>query len=64
MWWVFAPTSPPACLASTSSSTRRPWRGSASPCSRPQAPPQAEVWLHAVSVGEVQAAQPLIRHLC
>ena len=29
-----------------------------------QAPPRpAEVWLHAVSVGEVQAAQPLIRHL-
>jgi 3-deoxy-D-manno-octulosonic-acid transferase len=26
-------------------------------------PPRAEVWLHAVSVGEVQAAQPLIRHL-
>lgn len=26
-------------------------------------PPKAEVWLHAVSVGEVQAAQPLIRHL-
>ena len=28
----------------------------------PPAPP-AEVWVHAVSVGEVQAAQPLIRHL-
>jgi 3-deoxy-D-manno-octulosonic-acid transferase len=28
------------------------------------APPRpAEVWVHAVSVGEVQAAQPLIRHL-
>jgi len=26
-------------------------------------PRPAEVWIHAVSVGEVQAAQPLIRHL-
>ncbi len=26
-------------------------------------PPRAEVWIHAVSVGEVQAAQPLIKHL-
>ncbi len=26
-------------------------------------PPVADVWLHAVSVGEVQAAQPLIGHL-
>lgn len=26
-------------------------------------PRQADVWVHAVSVGEVQAAQPLIRHL-
>ena len=31
---------------------------------RGQAPaPRADVWIHAVSVGEVQAAQPLIRHL-
>lgn len=29
----------------------------------PVAPSPAAVWLHAVSVGEVQAAQPLIRHL-
>lgn len=29
----------------------------------PVAPPRARIWLHAVSVGEVQAAQPLIRHL-
>lgn len=28
-----------------------------------ETPPHARVWLHAVSVGEVQAAQPLIRHL-
>ncbi len=27
------------------------------------APPAAEVWIHAVSVGEVQAAEPLIRHV-
>lgn len=27
------------------------------------APPAAQVWVHAVSVGEVQAAEPLIRHL-
>lgn len=27
------------------------------------APPAADVWVHAVSVGEVQAAAPLIRHL-
>jgi len=27
------------------------------------APRPADVWIHAVSVGEVQAAQPLIRHL-
>ncbi|HYN79466.1 MAG TPA: glycosyltransferase N-terminal domain-containing protein, partial [Lamprocystis sp. (in: g-proteobacteria)] len=26
-------------------------------------PPPAAVWVHAVSVGEVQAAQPLIKHL-
>ena len=29
----------------------------------PDGPPAADVWLHAVSVGEVQAAQPVIRHL-
>jgi 3-deoxy-D-manno-octulosonic-acid transferase len=28
-----------------------------------EAPAPADVWIHAVSVGEVQAAQPLIRHL-
>lgn len=28
-----------------------------------QAPASADIWVHAVSVGEVQAAQPMIRHL-
>ncbi|MBK1701753.1 lipid IV(A) 3-deoxy-D-manno-octulosonic acid transferase [Thiococcus pfennigii] len=41
---------------------RQRWRERLARYDRP--PPQAEVWLHAVSVGEVQAAQPLIRHLC
>jgi 3-deoxy-D-manno-octulosonic-acid transferase len=49
------------------------WRGLRAPAYRQRVaerlmrdaagPPAADVWLHAVSVGEVQAAQPVIRHL-
>ncbi|NCA69144.1 MAG: 3-deoxy-D-manno-octulosonic acid transferase [Sphingobacteriia bacterium] len=48
------------------------WRGIKSPAYRRRVserlalgtpPPPCQVWIHAVSVGEVQAAAPLIRHL-